>query len=332
MGTLANIGMVLGLGATVLAGSVAGVTVNNNKQLENDNKQLVVEVENAKEENSQLLDTNKLQETMIENLKTEKAILQTQVDTITAEKGELNTQLATEQEKYNTLVAEKTELTNIYNALVESNNLTLEEKAELETQIAEKQNQIDEQLINITALNSTIAEKDATILSLQNQLREVSKQIDEVTFSYRYDTHEINFQFYDGIDGSVLFNYYIGNIYDITSFEDESLSYNFTSGEGLKNVLKFFQFPCTILSFKSISLYDVSTENRNGLLNLYSQPYVISSEISCNFEILLNGEEIDYSSLEDDISYKHNYFVEYQLNENNEVSYLRIVCSLEEII
>lgn len=318
MGNLANIGMALGIGATILAGSVAGVAINDNKQLENDNKQLVVEVESAKEENSQLLDTKKLQETMIESLKTEKATLQTQVDTITSEKGELNTQLATEQEKYNTLVAEKTELTNTYNALVESNNLTLEEKAELETQIVEKQNQIDEQLINITALNSTIAERDATILSLQSQISEISKQIDGVivTFDSSYLSLDVCFDtiLSDGSCVNEYRNFYAleGNYHSNGSFYGSNIRDRILDSNPVVSLTCVEKHLCYIFALPEFG------SSTNVSLFIGRIP-VVNSNVDCNIQVTYNGGEYSENLILDEMVYILHCKVNFEYNENNEI-------------
>ena len=248
---------------------------------------------------------------MIENLKTEKATLQTQVDTITAEKGELNTQLATEQEKYNTLVAEKTELTNTYNALVESNNLTLEEKAELETQIAEKQNQIDEQLANITALNSTIAERDATILSLQNQMSEISKQIDEFTISYSMTGYSIALFVYKTNEDFVLDNY--SNFFSTTVIQ-EDFTHCVTTDSIDGNVSSFYKMN----AISKYNMYNISNSIGSSLFSIDESLFLASDNIVDTY-ITFNGESYDESQIENGKFYEVWFKASFEYNENNEV-------------
>ena len=163
----------------------------------------------------------------------------------------------------------------------------------------EKQNQIDEQLINITALNSIIAEKDATILSLQNQLREVSKQIDEMTIEYRFSRVTV----------SVLLDSSFGfSLCDVSDFN---------TGRALKEIFSNF----TTFQVYGVALEDNYNVNA-GLANFFIVDRLPIQEGYADVELHLtfNGEEFNVDSLDDNTNYRYCSYFEFFYNANNEVS------------
>ena len=311
MSTLANIGMALGLGATVLAGSVAGVTVNNNKQLENDNKQLVVEVETAKEENI-------LQESIVSNLTAEKETLEAEINTIVAEKEVLNMQLATEQEKYNTLVAEKTELTNIYNALVESNNLTLEQKTELETQISEKQNQIERLQEDMTDLERSIVSRSNDIDTLKNRLNDISMKLGVI--SVTHDRHSEMFVLKPFSHSDP--NKYFYSFWCTILSDGSSLDTSEYSGQELLDIFcsDDVSFMLNNQQCKSTDMYLIRTPSGEECSISNSVLIQFASEISINVQVTIEGVEITSDLVDPNLRYLVEYSVEARRDADGLVS------------